>query len=87
MLRISCLSKQSIFFTKHVGDDIVPNPTHIYFPWLISGLPHTQGIKVNSGNFHIEENIRETQGILIYFLNSGKLREVLIFSKKFREVI
>jgi len=38
---------------------------------LISGLPHTQGI----------------QGILIYFLNSGKLREVLIFSNKFREVL
>jgi len=24
---------------------------------------------------------------LIYFLNSGKLREVLIFSNKFREVL
>ena len=34
-----------------------------------TGLPHTQG---NSGNFHVEENLRETQGILIYILNSGK---------------
>ena len=55
----------------------------------ITGLPHTQGIQGNSRNFQVEENLRETQGIsgnLIYFLNSGRLREVLIFSKKFREV-
>ena len=31
--------------------------------------------------------LRETQGILIYFFNSVKLREVLIFSKIFREVL
>ena len=40
-----------------------------------SGLPHTQGtqgIQGNSGNFQVEENLRETQGILIYFF---KLRE------------
>ena len=46
-----------------------------------TGLPHTQGtqgIQGNSGNFQVEENLRETQedsgnlGILIYFLNSGK---------------
>jgi len=49
-------------------------------------LPHTQGIQGNSGNFKVEENLRETQGILIYFFYSGKFREVLIFSKKFREV-
>ena len=54
---------------------------------LNSGLPHTQGIQGNSGNFQIEENLRESQGILIYFLNSGKLREVLIFSKKIRKVL
>jgi len=44
----------------------------------------TQGIfklKKTSGR------LRESQGILIYFLNSGKLREVLIFSKKLREVL
>ena len=38
-------------------------------------LPHTQetqGIQGNPGNFQVEENISETQGILIYFLNSGK---------------
>ena len=46
---------------------------------LHSGLPHTQGIQGISGNFQVEENLRESQGILIYFLNSGKLREVLIF--------
>jgi len=50
-------------------------------------LPHTQGIQGNSGNFQVEEKLRESQGILIYFLNSGKLREVLIFSNKFREVL
>ena len=47
-----------------------------------SGLPHTQetqGIQGNSGNFQVEEKLRESQGILIYFLNSGKLREVLKF--------
>ena len=53
-------------------------------------MPHTQGtqgIQGNSGNFQVEENLIETQGILINFLNSGKFREVLIFSKKFREVL
>ena len=41
----------------------------------MTGLPHTQGTQVNSGNLQIEENLRETQG------NSGncnlifKLRE------------
>ena len=50
-------------------------------------MPHTQGIQGNSGNFQVEENLREAQGILLYFLNSGKLKEVLIFSKKFREVL
>ena len=41
-----------------------------YIKFLInSGLPHTQG---NSGNFQVEENLRETQEILICFLNSGK---------------
>ena len=29
-----------------------------------TGLPHTQG---NSGNFQVKENLRETQGIQIYF--------------------
>ena len=38
----------------------------------MAGLPHTQGIQGNSGNFKVEANLRETQGILIYFLNSGK---------------
>ena len=46
---------------------------------MYTGLPHTQGIQGNSGNFQVEENLRETQGILIYYLNSGKLRKVLIF--------
>ena len=56
----------------------------MYCDSLLTGLPHTQG---NSGNFQVEENLRETQGILINFLNSVKLREILIFSKKFREVL
>ena len=45
-----------------------------------TGLPHTQGtqgIQENSGNFQVEENLkeisRESQEILIYFLNSWKL--------------
>ena len=38
---------------------------------LKAGLPHTQGTQGNSGNFDL------------FF----KLREVLIFSKKFREVL
>ena len=45
---------------------------------LIAGLPHTQGtqgIQGNSGDFQVEENLRETQG------DSGKLREVLKFKK------
>ena len=43
---------------------------------MYTGLPHTQGIQGNSGNFQVEEKLRETQRILIYFLVSGKLREV-----------
>ena len=34
-----------------------------------SGLPHTQGtqgIQGNSGNFQLEKNLRETQGILFF---------------------
>ena len=36
---------------------------------FVTGLPHTQG---NSGNFKIIENLRETQRIFIFPLNSGK---------------
>ena len=39
------------------------------------GLPHTQGTQViqgNSGNFQVKEDLRETQRILINFLNSRK---------------
>ena len=39
---------------------------------VYTGLPRTQGIQGNSKNFQIEENLRETQGILIHYLNSGK---------------
>ena len=55
---------------------------HILVYYILNqsaGLPHTQGILGNSGNFQVEKNLRETQLILIYFLNSGKLRKVLIF--------
>ena len=41
-----------------------------------SGLPHTQGIQGNSGNFQLEKNLRETQGILFFFI---KLSEIFIF--------
>ena len=40
--------------------------------FIFAGLPHTQGtqgIQGNSGNFQVEENLRETQG------DSGNLRE------------
>jgi len=46
------------------------------------GLPQTQGIQGNSRNFQVEENLREFR----FFLNSGKIREFLIFSKNVREV-
>ena len=52
-----------------------------------TGLPHTQGIQGNSGNFQVEENLREIQGISGNFDLFFKLREVLIFIKKFREVL
>ena len=48
------------------------NSKYLIFIEAKSGLPHTQGIQGNSGNFQVEENLRETQGILIYFFNSGK---------------
>ena len=43
-----------------------------------TGLPHTQGtqgIQRNSGNFQVEENLRETQGISGNFDLFFKLRE------------
>ena len=36
----------------------------------LTGLPHTQGtqgIQGSSGNFQVKDNLRETQGISIYF--------------------
>ena len=53
-------------------------------------LPHTQGTQGIQGIFKLKKisgRLRASQGILIYFLNSGKLRENLIFSKKFRKVL
>ena len=47
-------------------------------------MPHTQG---NSGNFQVEENLRETKGDSGNFDLFFKLREILIFSTKFREVL
>ena len=41
----------------------------------ITGLPHTQGIQGNSGNFKVEENLKETQGISGNFNLFFKLRE------------
>ena len=38
------------------------------FKLKLVGLPHTQGIQGNSGNFQVEVNLRETQG------DSGNLR-------------
>ena len=35
---------------------------------IIAGLPLTQ---LNSGNFQVVENLRETQGILTFFLTQG----------------
>ena len=40
-----------------------------------AGLPHTQGIQGNSGNFQVEENIRETQVISGNFDLFLKLRK------------
>ena len=42
--------------------------------FLSLGLPHTQGVQGNSGNFDS-------------FFNSGKLRGILVFSKNFREIL
>ena len=41
----------------------------------ITGLPHTQGTQVNSGNFQVEENLRETRGNSGNFDLFFKLRE------------
>ena len=53
-----------------------------FYMKALTGLPHTQGtqgIQGNSGNFQVIENFRESHRILILFLNSGKLKAVLIF--------
>ena len=52
-----------------------------------TGLSHTQGIQGNSVNFQILENVKEIQGISIFVLNLEKLKEVLFFSKNFREIL
>ena len=49
--------------------------TNFFTKYIIAGLPHTQGIKGNSGNFQVIENLWETEGTLVYFLNSKKLRK------------
>ena len=41
----------------------------------MTGLPHTQGTQGISGNFQVEENLRETQGISGNFDLFFKLRE------------
>ena len=41
--------------------------TSLSLPKACEGLPHTQGIQGNSGNFQFEENLRETQGIFDFF--------------------
>ena len=53
----------------------------------VSGLPHTQGIQGNSWNFQVIENLRETQGILILFLELRETQAVLIISKNIREIL
>ena len=53
------------------------------FLFACTGLPHTQG---TSGIFKLKKisgKLRETQGILIYYLNSGKFWFFLISSRKF----
>ena len=50
-----------------------------------TGLPHTQGIQGNSGNFEVKENLRKTQGNSGNFDLFFKLRETqgsFVFSKK-----
>ena len=47
----------------------------MYFVYS-TGLPHTQGIQGNSGNFKVEENLRETQGSFDFY---KKFREILRF--------
>ena len=54
---------------------------------FLTGLPHTQGIQENSRHFKILENLRETQGNLITYLNLGKLREFFIIFEKLWEVL
>ena len=58
---------------------IYGNKTLIRYAYLYhAGLPHTkgtQGIQGNSRNFQVKENLRETQGILIFFYTQGNSRK------------
>ena len=36
--------------------------TNFFTKYIIAGLPHTQGIKGNSGSFQVIENLLETEG-------------------------
>ena len=58
--------------------------THNRF--LMTGLPHTQGIQGNSGNFQVEENLRETQGNSGSFHLFFKLRETQRIFEFFKKV-
>ena len=49
-----------------------------FLPGLTAGLPHTQGIQGNSGNFQVKENLRETQEISGNFDLNFILRETQI---------
>ena len=49
----------------------------LFYKYL-SGLPHTQGIQGNSGNFQVEENLRETSGISGNFDLYFKLRKTQV---------
>ena len=56
-------TKKSYQQSNHVSTITIVNSQLV-----VAGLPHTQrtqGIQGNSGNFQVEENLRETQGILI----------------------
>ena len=81
----------SSFFAKQQYHFLLVNllnkPFIFQYKLLKNKMLTLNRVATHSGKFLVEENLREIQGILIYFLNSGKLREVLIFSKKFKEVL
>ena len=69
-LKVLNFADNTLIYATFKKDNYTTDTAYLKFRTK-SGLPHTQGIQGNSGNFQVIENLRETQVILILFLTLG----------------